>query len=44
MNKYKIVDSLGEIIGYVTAPKKSFAQAYANERFSLDNPKIKLIK
>lgn len=44
MKKYSIHDSLGEIIAHVTAPKKSFAISFANERYPSDNPKVKLVK
>lgn len=45
MKKYKVMDSLGETIGYIeTTASAQGAQDQANKIFKLDNPKIKLVK
>lgn len=45
MKKYKVMDSLGETIGWIeTTGSEQDAQDQANKIFRLDNPKIKLVK
>lgn len=45
MKKYKITDSLGETIGYITSTaKESEIQQQANKMFAFDKPKIKLCR
>lgn len=45
MKKWKVMDSLGETIGYIESTgSNESVQNQANKLFKLDRPKIKLIK
>ena len=44
MKKWKVIDSLGETIGYIESTgTKEQVQILANNKYKFDNPKIKLL-